>query len=125
MVCPQCAAGHLKEADALEGRVEALHGLPTYITEPTQDQSPKGMIVIVPDGLGWDLPNTRILADTYARRTGCRVYVPDLQAGHAIPHFLLHGDYTPTEHPSPLMLADMNYLLLGKAKPWLELPWVM
>jgi hypothetical protein len=38
-----------------------------------------------------ELPNARVLADRYAKRTGCRVYTPDFMNGHWIPHDLLES----------------------------------
>lgn len=41
----------------------------------------KGVIVVIPDIFGWVLPNTRLLADGFARKTGLTVYVPDFMSG--------------------------------------------
>ena len=81
MPCKDCAAGTIHTAD-LRGRVETLHGLPTYIAEPPDGQQPKGIIVFICDAFGWELPNNRALSDNYAKRTGCRVYCPDFVNGH-------------------------------------------
>ena len=62
------------------GRVTTLHGLPAYVAEPPSG-SPKGIIVIIPDAFGWELPNIRALADHYAKRGDFRVYVPDFMNG--------------------------------------------
>jgi len=87
MACPDCFKGSLHEGTPT-GRVETLHGLPTYIAEPPSG-TPKGIIVIIPDALGWDFNNNRILADTYAKRVNARVYLPEFMAGHAAPAALL------------------------------------
>ncbi|MCJ1356762.1 MAG: hypothetical protein MMC33_006758 [Icmadophila ericetorum] len=81
MACRDCITGAL-HAGTPVGRVETVHGLPTYISEPPEGQSPKGIIVIISDALGWELNNSRILADTYARRMNSRVYLPDFMDGH-------------------------------------------
>lgn len=83
MACRDCITGGLHEGTPV-GRVETVHGLPAYISEPPDGQSPKGIIVIVPDALGWELNNSRILADTYARRTNARVYLPEFTDGHSM-----------------------------------------
>lgn len=44
----------------------------------------KGVIVIIPDVFGWVLPNVRLLADGFARKTGLTVYVPDFMSGECI-----------------------------------------
>ena len=56
-----------------------------HISEPPSGQSPEGIIVIIPDALGWTFNNNRILADTYAKRTHSRVYLPEFMAGNALP----------------------------------------
>ena len=108
MSCPRCAAGILSEADEFHGRTEDIYGLPTYISEPPNALVPKGIAVIVPDALGWTLSNSRMLADAYARRTGCRVYLPDFNRGHPMPHSAMH---------------DLNFIFM--AKSWWDLPWKM
>lgn len=80
MACQDCVTGSLHEGTPL-GREETLHGLQTYVTEPPNGAPPAALIVIVPDVFGWKLPNTRILADTYAKRGNYRVYVPEFMNG--------------------------------------------
>lgn len=65
------------------GRIETIHGLETYITDPPSlnGAEPKGIVVIIPDAFGWTLPNTRVLADRYAERGGWRVMLPDFMDG--------------------------------------------
>lgn len=84
MACRECVTGALHEGTPV-GRVEAVHGLETYVSEPPSGQAPKGIIVIVPDALGWTFNNNRILADKFAERTNSRVYLPDFMAGHVVP----------------------------------------
>ena len=104
MACSQCASGALHEGTPV-GRVDTVHGLPTYISEPPAGQSPKGIVVIIPDAFGWDFNNNRILADKYAQRLNGRVYLPDFMNGNSMP---------------PSMLTTMDKLLgkgwmIGKA----------
>ena len=44
----------------------------------------EGIIVIIPDGLGWTFNNNRILAEIDAKRTNSRVYLPEFMDGHAL-----------------------------------------
>ncbi|KAL9102008.1 MAG: hypothetical protein Q9187_009175 [Circinaria calcarea] len=88
MACRECVSGALHEGTPV-GKVETVHGLPTYISEPPSGQNPKGIIVIIPDALGWTFNNNRILADTYATRTNSRVYLPEFMAGNAMPVSML------------------------------------
>lgn len=79
MPCRDCATGTLHEGTP-KGRVETVHGLPTYIAEPPSG-TPKAIIVIIPDAFGWELPNSRVLADSYAEKGNFRVYLPDFMDG--------------------------------------------
>lgn len=83
MACRECVSGALHDGTPI-GREETIHGLPTYVSEPPSGQV-KGIIVIIPDALGWTFNNNRILADTYAERTNSRVYLPEFMDGHAMP----------------------------------------
>ena len=83
MACADCFKGSLHEGTPT-GRVETLHGLPTYVAEPPSG-TPTGIIVIIPDALGWEFNNNRILADAYAKRVNARVYLPEFMAGRAAP----------------------------------------
>lgn len=82
MACRDCFRGTLHEGTPI-GRVETVHGLPTYVTDPPSGE-PRGLIVIIPDAFGWELPNNRVLADSYAKRGGYRVYSPDFMNGKLI-----------------------------------------
>lgn len=92
MACPDCFKGSIHEGTPT-GRVETLHGLPTYIAEPPFG-TPKGIIVIIPDALGWEFKNNRILADAYAKRVNARVYLPEFMAGNSMQEAML--DYMDT-----------------------------
>ncbi|MCJ1286538.1 hypothetical protein MMC26_005884 [Xylographa opegraphella] len=83
MACRECITGSLHEGTPT-GRVETIHGLPTYITEPPSGQAPKGIIIFIPDAVGWDFVNNRLLADKYAKGTNSRVYLPDFMNGSAL-----------------------------------------
>ncbi|KAL8696842.1 MAG: hypothetical protein Q9224_002592 [Gallowayella concinna] len=86
--CEDCASGFTHTGEP-RGRVETLHGLPTYITEPPSGAPPKGIIVMIPDAFGWEIPNNRLICDTYASRAQCLVYLPEFQNGHQLPHTLM------------------------------------
>ena len=80
MACADCGSGKLHEGTTV-GRVENVHGLPCYITEPPNGAAPKGIVVFLPDAFGWELVNSRLLADVYARRAGVKVLLPDINDG--------------------------------------------
>ena len=80
MSCRDCFSGHVHPGTAT-GSETTLHGLPAYVAEPPEGTPVKGLIVVVPDAYGWKIVNTRTLADAYAKRTGCRVYVVEFMDG--------------------------------------------
>ncbi|OQO09002.1 hypothetical protein B0A48_05893 [Cryoendolithus antarcticus] len=58
-------------------------GLPCYVAEPEDNATTKTVIFLV-DIFGWKLPNTRLLADSYAR-AGFTAYIPDVHDGDSLP----------------------------------------
>src|SRR5690242_15301178 len=83
--CRDCFTGRVLEDAVLTGTEQDLHGLPTYVTTPDNGAESRGIVVILPDAFGWKLNNTRALADAYARRVPCTVYVPDFHVGTGPP----------------------------------------
>lgn len=83
MACRDCISGSLHEGTPT-GREESLYGLSTYIAEPPSDEPHKGIIVIIPDGLGWTFNNSRLHADKLAIKTKSIVYLPDFMAGNSM-----------------------------------------
>ncbi|KAK8048736.1 dienelactone hydrolase [Apiospora phragmitis] len=98
--CRECFTGTLHGDAVLTGRVEHIHGLPTYVAQPEAGTQPKALIVIISDGFGWELRNTRALADSYARRGEFLVYLPDFMDG-AAPSQSLLADIDGFMAPSP------------------------
>ena len=80
MSCPACFSGH-KNPGTPNGRVEEVHGRPTYIAEPKEGAQVKGIVVVITDAFGWEFVNNRILADHYASAGDFRVYMPDFMDG--------------------------------------------
>lgn len=80
MSCPDCFKGTIHEGNP-RGRVIKLHGLDTYVTEPSDGRVAKGIVVIIPDAFGWEFINIRLLADHYADKGNFTVYLPDFMKG--------------------------------------------
>lgn len=80
-LCPNCFAGTLRGDAVLTGKVEKIHGLQTYVARPDAAIEPKAIVVIIPDAFGWELKNTRALADNYAQGAQLLVYLPDFMNG--------------------------------------------
>ncbi|KAL8392078.1 hypothetical protein RB595_002324 [Gaeumannomyces hyphopodioides] len=114
--CQDCFKGTLRGDAQPTGTVETIHGLPTYVArpDPSSQGEPLGLVVIVPDVFGWELLNTRALADSYARRGPFVVYLPDFMDGAAPPAYSL-ALLDKIETPSPSWWAALTQ------KPWLAL----
>lgn len=82
--CRDCFTGTLRGDAVLTGTVETIHNLPAYVARPEAGVEPKALVVIISDGFGWGLKNTRALADNYARRAQVLVYLPDFMDGQSI-----------------------------------------
>ena len=76
-----CASGSLHTGTPV-GKDEVIHGRQCYVSEPPSGAAPKGIIVIISDIFGYQLPNARILADEYAKQTNSTVYLPDFMNGN-------------------------------------------
>ncbi|KAK7988683.1 hypothetical protein PG989_008998 [Apiospora arundinis] len=98
--CRDCFRGTLHGDAVLTGHVMHIHGLPTYVAKPEAGTEPRALIVIISDGFGWELRNTRALADSYAKRGEFLVYLPDFMDGAAPPQSLL-ADIDGLMGPSP------------------------
>ena len=85
MSCPDCFKGSVRKDATPTGKVTTVHGLPTYVAEPSEGRSAKGIIVIIPDAFGWELVNNRLLVDEYARSGDFIVFLPDFMNGK---HFI-------------------------------------
>ena len=80
--CKDCFTGSLTTS-VPTGTTSTIHGLPTYVATPPLDEGavPKGLIVMIPDAYGWEMPNNRVLCDVYAQKGGWLVYLPDFMGG--------------------------------------------
>ncbi len=84
-MCRDCFTGTLRGDVTPAGTEEVVHGQPTYVAHPDPGVLPLGTVVILTDAFGWTLRNTRALADAYAKRVPCTVYVPDFMDGMCAP----------------------------------------
>lgn len=81
MTCPDCFKGSERQDAEPTGNVITLHGLPTYVANPSAGRSAKGIIVNIPDAFGWEFINNRLLVDEYARKGDFTVFMPDFMNG--------------------------------------------
>lgn len=78
--CPDCFMGS-EHLGTPTGSTAVIHGLPTYVAEPENGATPKGIIIFITDAFGWDFVNCRLLCDKYAKKGGFLVYCPDFMLG--------------------------------------------
>lgn len=103
-----------------KGRVEEIGGLQTYIAEP-ESKSKAQTIVFLVDIFGFEFPNTRLLADNYAK-AGFYVYVPDILQGDPLPLSFLNNVEPPLkdQEREGFVDKDKNSAVVGATlTPWL------
>jgi dienelactone hydrolase len=92
MACSQCFTGAVHTDAEPQGRLEEIYGYKTYITGDV-DQRSESAILYLPDFFSLQLVNNKLLADRYAKETGCKVLIPDIVPGAgAHPGYLAHMD---------------------------------
>ncbi|KAH6662649.1 Alpha/Beta hydrolase protein [Plectosphaerella plurivora] len=84
MSCPDCFKGAAHDGKPA-GTEETLHGVLTYIASPPAGPTSSSTIILITDAFGFNLVNSKLLADTYASETGCKVLVPDIIPGGGVP----------------------------------------
>ena len=137
MSCPDCFSG-TSHTGTPTGKFQTIHGIRTYVTASAAAPIPpsanpssavissstgtalpstttkqifstsSSTIILITDAFGLNLPNTLLLADTYASRTGFRVLIPDIIPGGGVPLHTLSLTNA-VRAPSP-------------ASPWYDLP---
>ena len=81
MVCPDCNRGSILPGTPT-GSVVKVHGLDAYFVPAPPSESPRSVaVVVLPDGFGLPLVNTKLIADELAKELVCDVWVPDMFNG--------------------------------------------
>jgi len=106
-VCSNCVSGHIHEGTP-KGSVQEINGLSVYVSNPPSSTTPKAALIFISDILGWELPNTRLVADEYAQQ-GFKVYLPDFFQGDSLP-----GWTVPSLAPWPEQSAQKSFFVAGK-----------
>ncbi|KAJ2896916.1 Dienelactone hydrolase family protein [Zalerion maritima] len=88
MSCPECFSGHVHNGEPKGGETK-IYGFDAYIVEPEAGKPVRGTIVLIPDALGWDFVNIRILADHFCDKGSFRCILPDLMDGRTAPKWIL------------------------------------
>jgi len=113
MSCKDCFRGTI-HAGPLSGSVQTLHNLPTYISNAPATTTPKGIIVIIPDVFGWEMPNARLVADQYAS-AGYKVLLPDFMDGGAIAAPIMDTMETALDSTNGILTRAPAFLSLAMA----------
>lgn len=101
-----CVTGHIHSGHP-QGSEMTMGSLSTYIAKPENETSSgSAAIVIISDIFGYRLPNTRLVADEYAKN-GFVTYIPDLLDNNA-----MDIKHLKTLAPWPEQKADQT--MLGK-----------
>lgn len=108
-----CMSGALHNHATPTGRVEQVGGLNTYVSEP-ESKSKEQTVIFLSDIFGYELPNTRILADQWAKE-GFYVYVPDILSGDPLSIDLLQNIEPPLKDQETAGLVDKakNTAIMG------------
>jgi hypothetical protein len=109
-MCADCFTGTLRGDVTPTGTEQTIHGLPTYVALPGDGVAPIGTVVIITDAFGWTLRNTRALADAYAARVPCTVYVPDFMNGRPPPSLVAVFIHPLTHHPPKPHPVESNLI---------------
>lgn len=85
MACRDCFSGGVYDHATAQGKMETLYGVSCYVASPPAESTSKSQIIYFYDGGGLNLINNKLNADRYAAETGCKVVIPDVIPGGALP----------------------------------------
>lgn len=114
-----CISGFVHDGTP-KGREDTIGGISTYIAEPADGKKTKTVVFLV-DIFGWKFPNTRLLADNYAK-AGFYVYVPDVHEGDSLDIEFLQSAEPPLKTREQMTLVDKTKATADVATtlgPWL------
>ncbi|KAM5349207.1 hypothetical protein ACJ41O_009030 [Fusarium nematophilum] len=84
MSCRDCFKGFARDGKPT-GTEETISGILTYVAKPPTGTTSTSSIIFITDAFGFNLVNSKLLADEYAAQTGYRVLVPDIIPGGGVP----------------------------------------
>lgn len=96
-----CISGHLATGTPTGSDIR-LGGVAAYLARPAPNAGPpKHAVVVWSDVLGYQLTNTRLIADSFAKDGGFLTVVPDLFDGGALPPWIMEAILTVTGFGQP------------------------
>ncbi|KAF2438487.1 alpha/beta-hydrolase [Karstenula rhodostoma CBS 690.94] len=107
--CVECISGTI-HAGLPQGSIEPLHGLDTYIIG--NRTNPRAIIVIYSDVFSHNLPNNKLIADSYAKSGEYLVYMPDFFEGDPL-GLSLADVLIPADAAKQSVLSKYGGLLAG------------
>jgi len=103
-----CVTGHVLTGNT-QGTVEEINGTATYVSLPPQGESNSKAILYLSDACGIHVPNSQLLADSFAT-AGYTVVMPDL----------FHGDPHPINDDTVDLWAWLAKHPVGRVDPVVE-----
>ncbi|TPX59942.1 hypothetical protein PhCBS80983_g02124 [Powellomyces hirtus] len=79
-----CKTGYIHSGTPV-GTVSTLHEVQVYSSLPKEASGKRKAVLILSDVFGWEMPNTRLIADKFAD-SGFHAFLPDFFYGSAIPY---------------------------------------
>lgn len=81
MSCPDCTTGGILPGEPT-GHISSQGAY--FAAAPSDSPNPKHTIILLTDGFGLNLKNSKILADNFAKELRCDVWVPDYFDGQPL-----------------------------------------
>lgn len=79
MICPQCVQGSFLPGEPTETFSDEFQG--AYFAPGPGEGPSKRAVLYLTDSFGLEVKNSKIMADEFAKRLECDVWIPDYFAG--------------------------------------------
>eukprot|EP00026_Physarum_polycephalum_P012877 Phypoly_transcript_13222.p1 GENE.Phypoly_transcript_13222~~Phypoly_transcript_13222.p1 ORF type:complete len:251 (+),score=49.99 Phypoly_transcript_13222:304-1056(+) len=83
----ECCKKGTPHSGSSTGSETKIEGLDVYVSEPPTPTDKA--VLLISDAFGWKLPNSRLLADYYAKEANVKVFLPDFFEGKPAPAEIL------------------------------------
>lgn len=79
-ICKDCVSGYILPGEP-KGTIQSNGA---YFVTGSENSPSKAAVVIITDVFGLSIQNPKIIADMFAEKLGCDVYVPDIFNGNIV-----------------------------------------